>query len=101
MHGPSRVVAPGDFRWSDAAWRGLPLAELVFYELHVGTFTPEGTFRTAIDRLDHLACLGVTAIELMPVGDFPGRRNWGYDGVLPYAPDSTYGANADTPSTLM
>src|SRR5690606_472710 len=75
--------------------RGRRLEELVIYELHVGAFTPEGTFRAAIDRLDHLVELGVTAIEIMPVADFPGTRNWGYDGVLPYAPDGAYGRPED------
>src|SRR5436853_3538756 len=68
---------------------------MVFYELHVGTFTTEGDFAGVQERLDHLADLGVTAIEIMPVADFPGRRNWGYDGVLPYAPDSSYGRPED------
>nr|WP_181707400.1 malto-oligosyltrehalose trehalohydrolase [Chthonobacter rhizosphaerae] len=93
--GPSEVVDPHAYRWSDGAWQGRPWREAVIYELHVGTFTPEGTFRAAIDRLDHLVDLGVTAIELMPVGDFGGDRNWGYDGVLPYAPDSAYGRPDD------
>ena len=81
--------------WDDAGWRGRPWAEAVVYELHIGAFTPEGTFRAAVAKLDHLAALGVTAIEIMPIGDFPGRRNWGYDGVLPYAPDSRYGRPED------
>jgi malto-oligosyltrehalose trehalohydrolase len=91
VHGPSEIVDPQAYRWNDAAWRGLAWHCAVIYELHVGTFTPEGTFSAAIARLDHLAALGVTALQLMPVADFPGRWNWGYDGVLPYAPDSTYG----------
>ena len=95
VHGPSEVIDPAAYRWPDESWRGRPWHEAVLYELHVGAFTPEGTFRAAIGRLDHLASLGVTAIEIMPVGDFPGRRNWGYDGVLPYAPDSTYGRPED------
>jgi malto-oligosyltrehalose trehalohydrolase len=95
VHGPSEVIDPAAHVWRDAGWAGRPWHEAVIYELHVGSFTPEGTFRAAIDRLDHLACLGITAIELMPVGDFPGRRNWGYDGVLPYAPDSSYGRPED------
>jgi malto-oligosyltrehalose trehalohydrolase/4-alpha-glucanotransferase len=95
VHGPSEVVDPTAYRWEDAGWRGRAWAEAVVYELHVGAFTPEGTFRPAIAKLDHLAALGVTAVELMPVGDFPGRRNWGYDGVLPYAPDSSYGRPED------
>ncbi|HEY6476428.1 MAG TPA: malto-oligosyltrehalose trehalohydrolase [Polyangia bacterium] len=91
VHGPSRIVAPGAFRWSDAGWRGLPLAELVFYELHVGTFTPEGTFAGVADRLAYLRDLGVTALELMPVAAFPGARNWGYDGASLFAPHEAYG----------
>ena len=91
VHGPSRVVDPRAFAWSDDAWRGLPLEEYVLYELHVGTFTAGGTFEDAIARLRCLRDLGVTAVELMPVGEFPGGRNWGYDGVQLYAPQSTYG----------
>ena len=90
-HGASRVVDPRAYEWRDAAWRGRPWHEAVVYELHLGTFTPEGTFAAARGRLAELAALGVTAIELMPVADFPGRRNWGYDGVLPFAPDASYG----------
>ena len=91
VHGPSRVVDPGTFTWSDAQWAGIPLETAVFYELHVGTFTAAGTFDAVIDRLDHLRALGVNAIELMPVAQFPGDRNWGYDGVSLYAPQSSYG----------
>lgn len=94
-HGPSEVVDPTRYIWHDADWRGRPWHEAVIYELHVGAFTPEGTFRSAIDRLDDLVELGVTALELMPVADFPGARNWGYDGVLLYAPDSSYGPPDD------
>jgi len=93
--GPSMVVDPRAFEWDDGTWRGRPWHEAVVYELHVGTFTGEGTFGAAIARLDYLAALGVTAIELMPVADFAGRRNWGYDGVLPFAPDSAYGFPED------
>jgi len=95
VHAPSMVVDPLAFDWQDGAWRGRPWREAVLYELHVGTFTPAGTFAAAIERLDDLADLGVTAIELMPVADFPGERNWGYDGVLPFAPDASYGPPED------
>ncbi|MGE5026988.1 MAG: malto-oligosyltrehalose trehalohydrolase [Betaproteobacteria bacterium] len=95
VHGPSRVVDPLAFGWRDANWRGRPWEEAVIYELHVGAFTPRGNFAGAAERLDYLAGLGVTAIELMPVADFPGARNWGYDGVLPFAPDSRYGSPDD------
>jgi maltooligosyltrehalose trehalohydrolase len=91
VHGPSAVVRPERFAWTDGGWKGLPLADLVFYELHVGTFTPEGTFDAVIPRLDALRELGVTALELMPVGQFPGTRDWGYDGVFPYAVQDSYG----------
>jgi malto-oligosyltrehalose trehalohydrolase/4-alpha-glucanotransferase len=95
VHGPSEVVDPAAYTWRDAGWSGLPWQEAVLYELHVGAFTPEGTFRAATGKLDHLVAFGVTAIEIMPIGDFPGRWNWGYDGVLPYAPDSSYGRPED------
>ena len=91
VHGPSEVVDPSAYAWSDAEWHGIAPERLVFYELHVGTFTPKGTFEALAERLDHLAALGVTAVELMPVADFPGRWGWGYDGVLPFAPDASYG----------
>ena len=90
VHGRS-AVAPVQHPWTDREWRGMPLEQLVLYELHVGTFTAEGTFDAAVPRLAELAELGVTAIELMPVAEFPGGRNWGYDGVFPYAVQSTYG----------
>jgi 1,4-alpha-glucan branching enzyme/maltooligosyltrehalose trehalohydrolase len=93
-HGPSAVVDPRQFEW-DAGWTGRPWPEAVLYELHVGTFTPAGTFRAAETRLKELAELGITAIELMPVADFSGRFGWGYDGVLPYAPHHAYGAPDD------
>ena len=89
--GPSAVVRTDRFEWSDARWRGVPRQDLVIYELHVGTFTPEGTFDAIIPRLTTLRELGVTALEIMPVNQFPGGRNWGYDGVLPYAAQDTYG----------
>ena len=94
-HGPSEVVDPTAFDWSDVGWSGRPWHETVIYELHVGTFTPQGTFAAAIERLPYLATLGVTALELMPIADFPGRRGWGYDGVLPFAPDASYGRPED------
>jgi maltooligosyltrehalose trehalohydrolase len=89
--GPSLVIDPHAFAWSDPGWKGRPWSEAVVYELHVGTFTPAGTFAAAAARLDYLADLGVTAIELMPVADFAGRRNWGYDGALLFAPEAAYG----------
>jgi maltooligosyltrehalose trehalohydrolase len=94
VHGPSEVVDTGAFVWSDTGWRGLPLKAMVIYELHVGTFTPEGTFDAVIPRLAQLRELGVTAVELMPVASFPGRRNWGYDGVGLFAPQRSYGGPA-------
>jgi len=95
VHGPSEVVDPYSYEWKDGDWKGRPWEDCVIYELHVGAFTQEGTFRSAIEQLDYLAELGITAIELMPVADFPGRRNWGYDGVLLFAPDSSYGRPED------
>lgn len=89
--GPSEVIDPSDFAWDDAAWRGRPWEEAVVYEVHVGAFTAAGDFRGALARLDHLAEIGVTAIELMPLAECPGRFNWGYDGVLPFAPAYRYG----------
>jgi maltooligosyltrehalose trehalohydrolase len=95
VHGDSEVIDPATFDWKDESWHGRPWNEAVIYELHVGTFTSEGTYAAAANKLDYLSDLGVTAIELMPVSDFPGRRNWGYDGVLPFAPDSSYGRPED------
>ena len=95
VHGPSVVVDPAVFAWQDEQWRTPAWHQAVIYELHVGTFTPLGTFAGVESKLDGLRDLGVTAIELMPVADFPGRRNWGYDGVLLYAPDATYGTPDD------
>jgi malto-oligosyltrehalose trehalohydrolase len=95
VHGPSQVVDPRAYQWSDTDWRGRPWHEAVIYELHVGVFTPEGSFRAAIGKLEHLVMLGVTAIELMPIADFAGQRNWGYDGVLLFAPDASYGSPDD------
>ena len=96
VHGPSRVVDPQAYDWQDHHWRGRPWHEAVIYELHVGAFTPEGTFAAAQARLPELVALGITAIELMPLADFPGTRNWGYDGTLQFAPDASYG----TPDAL-
>ncbi|MGH9715517.1 MAG: malto-oligosyltrehalose trehalohydrolase [Candidatus Acidiferrales bacterium] len=90
VHGPSEVIDPR-FDWTDQSWRGIELREYVFYELHVGTFTPESTFDAISPRLAELKDVGITAIELMPVSQFPGSRNWGYDGVYPFAAQSTYG----------
>ena len=87
-------MLPSSFQWSDEAWGGVRREDLVFYELHVGTFTPEGTFDAVIPRLPALRELGITAVELMPVGQFPGRRNWGYDGVYIFAPQDSYGGPA-------
>ncbi len=94
VHGPSQVVDSRSFSWTDGAWKGKPLHEYILYELHVGTFTEEGTFEALIPLLDYLLELGVTAIELMPVAQFPGERNWGYDGVYPFAPQNSYGGPA-------
>lgn len=92
IHGPSQVISAVDFDWQGASnWRGRFWEETVIYELHVGTFSPEGTFAGVEARLDYLVELGVTAIELMPIADFPGKYNWGYDGALLFAPDCVYG----------
>ncbi len=93
--GPSEIVDHDAFAWRARDWRGRPWHETVLLECHVGTFSPEGTYDGLIGKLDHIAQTGITAIELMPVGDFPGKRNWGYDGVLWYAPDHTYGSPDD------
>lgn len=95
VQGASEVIDPGTYLWQKADWSGRPWGEAVLYELHVGTFTPEGTLQAAKTRLGHLAALGVTAIELMCLTDFPGTRSWGYDGVLLFAPDSAYGRPED------
>ena len=94
VHGPSKLVDPAAYAWA-TDWPGRTWEETVIYEMHVGTFTPEGTFRAAIDKLPHLADLGVTAVEVMPVAQFGGRRGWGYDGVLLYCPHAEYGAPED------
>ncbi len=91
VHGPSELRPQDGFSWTDLGWRGLPIREIVFYEVHVGTFTPEGTFDAITPRLRELKELGVTALELMPVAQFPGARNWGYDGVFPFCVQNSYG----------
>jgi maltooligosyltrehalose trehalohydrolase len=90
VHGASQVVS-SQFVWTDHAWRGIPLAQYVIYEIHVGTFTPEGTFEAIVPRLESLKDLGITAIEIMPIAQFPGDRNWGYDGAYPFAVQNSYG----------
>jgi maltooligosyltrehalose trehalohydrolase len=91
VHGPSQTVDLRDFRWTDGKWRNIPLEDYILYELHTGTFTPAGTFAALEEKLDYLKELGINAIELMPVAAFPGERNWGYDGVFPYAVQDSYG----------
>jgi maltooligosyltrehalose trehalohydrolase len=91
VHGPSEVIDPQAYNWNDAAWQGVPHKDLVFYELHVGTFTPEGSYRAAQEKLPYLKDLGITAVELMPLAAFPGERNWGYDPAAQYAPAHPYG----------
>ncbi len=91
VHGASEVIDPLAYPWADGGWAGLPPERLVFYELHVGAFTAAGTYAAVAERLDHLVSLGVTAVELMPLADFPGRWGWGYDGVLLFAPEASYG----------
>lgn len=93
VHGPSQVICPACFSWTDRHWNGIPLANYILYELHTATFTPDGTFDAIIPHLDELNDLGITALELMPVAQFPGGRNWGYDGVYPYAVQNTYGGS--------
>jgi maltooligosyltrehalose trehalohydrolase len=95
VHGPSLVVSAVAYQWNDAQWSAPALSDLIIYEMHVGAFTPAGTFRSTINELPHLAALGITAIELMPIADFPGERNWGYDGVMLYATAHAYGTPDD------
>ena len=95
VSGPSELIDHHQFQWKATDWRGRPWHETVILECHVGTFTPEGTYRAMIGKLDHLVATGITAIELMPLADFAGTRNWGYDGVLWYAPDHVYGTPDD------
>ncbi|MGZ4824927.1 MAG: malto-oligosyltrehalose trehalohydrolase [Terriglobales bacterium] len=91
VHGPTEIVDADAFRWTDDHWRGLDLRDYILYELHVGAFSPSGTFDGVIERLDYLASLGVSVLEIMPVAAFPGTRNWGYDGASPYAVQASYG----------
>ena len=95
VSGPSEVIDHASYRWRAKDWRGRPWQETVVTESHVGTFTQQGTYRAMIEKLDHLVATGITALELLPLADFAGRRNWGYDGVLWYAPDSAYGRPDD------
>jgi maltooligosyltrehalose trehalohydrolase len=95
VDGPSEIIDPLAFGWTDLGWRGRPWHEQIVYELHVGTFTPEGTFRAIIDKLDYLVDLGITTIELLPIAEFRGRWNWGYDGSQLFAPDASYGRPED------
>ena len=95
VHGESRIVDDAAFRWSDLGWQAPPLSSALIYELHIGTFTPEGTFKAAESHLDYLKELGVTHVELMPIANFPGKRGWGYDGVDLYAPFHAYGGPDD------
>ncbi|MBA0038748.1 malto-oligosyltrehalose trehalohydrolase [Pantoea sp. BIGb0393] len=95
VNGPSLVIDAHNYRWQHTAWQGRPWQESVVYELHIGTFTPEGTFRAAIEKLPWLAELGITQLEVLPVSQFGGNRGWGYDGVLLYAPHSAYGSPDD------
>src|ERR1700753_4340851 len=100
VHGPSEVVDAAAFEWTDDEWHSRPWHEAVVYELHIGSFSPEGTFKGAESKLPHLAELGVTVIELMPIADFPGARGWGYDGVLQYSPESSYGTPDELKSLI-
>lgn len=93
VHGPSEVIAL-DFEWRDEGWSGPPLRDYIFYEVHVGTFTPDGSFAGVESKLEYLVDLGITSVEIMPVAQFPGGRNWGYDGVFPFAVQNTYGGPA-------
>jgi maltooligosyltrehalose trehalohydrolase len=95
VHGPSEIRDPAGFEWTDGGWKGRQWEQAVLYELHVGTFSDQGTFSGVTERLDYLADLGITALELMPLADFPGERNWGYDGVYLFSPDSRYGSCDD------
>ncbi|WP_264695351.1 malto-oligosyltrehalose trehalohydrolase [Candidatus Nitrosacidococcus sp. I8] len=100
IHGFSQVVDPEKFQWKSEKWKGRPWEEAVIYEAHIGAFTPEGTFKALEAKIPHLVELGITALEIMPIADFPGRWNWGYDGVYLFAPDSSYGTPADLKSLV-
>ncbi len=95
VNGPSRVVDHSSFKWTDKNWQARPLASAIIYELHTGTFTPEGTFTAAIEKIPYLLELGVTHVEIMPVNEFSGPWGWGYDGVDLYAPHHQYGTPDD------
>lgn len=95
VHGPSEIIDPRTFRWDDNGWKGRPWREAIIYEMHLGTFSQDGTYEGLAEKLDYLQDLGITAIEIMPLSDFPGTFGWGYDGVLPYAPDGIYGRPED------
>jgi maltooligosyltrehalose trehalohydrolase len=92
VHKPSQVIDQTAFAWNDPTWIGIPLEDWIIYELHVGTFTPEGTFEAIIPRISELKDVGINAIKLMPMAQFPGDRNWGYDGVYPFAVQQSYGS---------
>src|SRR5579864_8821547 len=91
VHAPTEIIDPEEFAWTNGDWRGVGLRDAIIYELHTGTFSPEGTFDGIAKRLEYLRDLGITMIEVMPVAAFPGTRNWGYDGVSPYAVQASYG----------
>ena len=93
VHGPSEVISQ-EFKWTDGSWGGVSIQDFILYELHVGTYTSEGSFGAVQQRLEELTDLGITAVELMPIGQFPGDRNWGYDGVYPFAVQNSYGGPA-------
>jgi maltooligosyltrehalose trehalohydrolase len=95
VHGPSGLINRDQYQWKDDHWKGIPLNEMIIYELHTGTFSAEGDFKGIAEKLDYLADLGINCIEIMPVAQFPGKRNWGYDGVYPFAVQNSYGSADD------
>src|SRR5688572_19884102 len=99
-HGPSQVIDAAAFKWTDKDWKGVAVRDLVIYEMHLGTFTPEGTWRAAAAQLKALKDLGITGVEIMPIADFPGRFGWGYDGVDLFAPTRLYGSPDDARSFI-